>query len=231
MKKLFTLLVLIMVGGQSFSQVVGKKFINGSFNLLAANDRLKNLDWNNNALGLGADIALGTFHTEEHVSGWLVGASISARSDSWSKDVYPWGDQGNGIGHFSFNGGKFWQFYRHITSHWGLYGQHDVRFDFSNTKQFQNETVAEYSRSISQEYRIGFNLSAGTYYRLSDKWWFTASLAMSSPLYLGMTHKKSDYYNSSGEISHTSKNNTLTYQLAPTLRLPSVNLGITYFFK
>ena len=213
--------------GAGLAQFAGKRFVSGSATINFNNTKPKSGN-TTNAYNYQFDVSLGKFQTDTKASGWWLTNSLGG-----TKTIYTTyqngGIQNNekkGVNSLTFGVGRFWQFYKHFNDKTGVYAGPDVNLSYQHGNTY---SVSGDSRYLIQNKndKIGLSagLSAGFYYRFSEKWWVTASLAFSSPVSVDYNFLSTE--NALGTERY--KNRQLTYRFSPTFSFPSVGFGLRYF--
>lgn len=229
MKNIFFLFIMLLLGGSEMAhaQLEGKRFISGSAGINFNNQNPSSAS-SSNSYGYNFNINLGKFKTDTHVSGWSLSNSLGGNKARY----YTYGNGGSihdksGINNVGFGVGKFWHFYKHFNEKLGVFGGPDISLGYLNTKDFStvnnNQKLVE---TQTNKISLSFGLSAGLYYKLSEKWWVSGSLAVSNPLHVSYAFVRSET-----EIQvHSDKSQQLTYAFSPSFTFPSVGFGLRYFY-
>ncbi len=217
---------------QASAQYAGREFIRGNASVTFSSTSFQRNDSNASNGGLSIGLSKGKFLTDQKVTGFSLNGSLSFYSykNFWTGQKVD-DDRARGIQNFSVGGGKFWQFYKHFGEQWGIYGEPSVNVGYTYSKYFQNPSIDPYVRTKSNVYRVGLSLAAGAYYKLSQKWWLNASIGFSNPLNFSFAHSKREDFSSGNQVSDGTRGNVFSYELIPSLTLPSVSLGLTYFIR
>lgn len=231
MKKIiFYIALFILTGiGTVHAQYAGKRFISGSAGIDFDNTDPKNSKSINN-YGYNFDISLGKFKSETKASGIRLSSQLAGGKSYYSNGNYPSGKEWSGVKKLGFGVGYFWQYYKHFGEKFGIYGGPDVNVGFLTSKELVEGSLS--INSITSERKtdqisLGLGLSAGTYYKLSERWWLTGTLAFSQPVSVSYDKRSLTAL----EEGVTMKSNELNYQLTPTFTFPSVSLGVRYICK
>jgi len=225
----FTGIIIFLVTGTASAQFEGKKFISGSAGVFFGNSNPVSGQAGQN-YGYNVGLSLGKFKTETRVSGWSLNSSLGgAENNTLRFDGSNFaGTSGNGLNFFRIGAGHFWHFYKHINDKTGVFGGPEVNIDYSLNKDYNDSGNNLLFVTTKKTIQLSMGLSAGIYYRLSEKWWATASLAFSNPVSVNYSFVKNTGpvdINTSG----TTKNVELGYRLSPNFSFPSVGLGLRYF--
>ncbi|TDE18503.1 hypothetical protein [Dyadobacter psychrotolerans] len=231
MKNIFFFVgIMIFLGnGTSFAQFEGKKYVSGSFGLSFGNSNpVSGQAGQRYEYNLG--FSLGKFKTETRASGWNLNSSLSGTENSTlqfdgSNFVE---SSGKGLNYFKIGAGRFWHFYKHINDKTGLFGGPEINANYSLNKEYGNIGSSLLSVNTTKTIQLSMGLTAGVYYRFSDKWWGTASLAFSDPVSVGYSFLK-QLKSLDPNTIETTKNVQLGYRLSPSFSFPSVGLGFRYF--
>ncbi|WP_353721597.1 hypothetical protein [Dyadobacter sp. 676] len=207
----------------SFGQLEGRKFISASAGLNFSNDNQDDIPSSHN-YGYDLNVNLGKFKTAGKASGWNISTSLKGEKNVQYRDGTSRSLEG--ITGFGVGIGYFWQYYKHFSDKFGIFGGPHVNVLYSYAKSLESQStdILEHkNHQISPQ----FGLSAGAYYALNDRWWLTGSLGFIDLLYVSYTIDNGESLVYDG----TNKNRTFNYKLSPNLALPSVSLGLRYFFK
>lgn len=228
MKKLIAIFICIVTVTGLYAQNSGRSFISGT---LSYGLQSMNSDDNavrNSTSAFTLDLNIGKFVSNNRVSGFRVSGNLTSY-DEPENEV--WGDRSNGITDYELGLGKFWQYYKPLGSQWGLYGQHDIGLGFNNQRRFARSGQTDYTKTITQTYSLDLSLSAGLYYTLSERWWFSATIGFGKPVSLQFKKASSEAYNSQHSKFLENNETDFTYRLIPEFNLPSVGFGVIYFLK
>ncbi|WP_159471051.1 hypothetical protein [Dyadobacter sp. 3J3] len=230
MKNIFYILIILVLGSSrlAFAQFEGQKFISGSASV-SFNNRNPNEAKSTNSYGYDFDISLGKFKTNTVASGWRLNTSLAG-----SKAIYRTYPDGSAIEHdksgikgFGAGIGKFWQFYKHFNDKIGVYAGPNIDLSYNNSDTYSvSSGPSELIKTKANAVNLSAGISAGFYYKFSEKWWVTANIAASSPINVSysmtkQTSEDSDYY---------VKQKTLNYGFSPSFTFPSVGFGLRYFY-
>jgi len=217
------ILVLILLSvSTAFGQLEGKRFISGNAGLGFYNqDSEPN---KSNGYSYNVSIGLGKFKTNTKTGEWLIVSSLIGGKQNY--DLPNESVDRSGISSFSLGTGYTWNFYKHFSDKFGVFGGPGLILDYSFGKSITSPGSVYYETKSNQ---ISFNLQvgAGAYYVLSERWWLTGSLAFSNPVYLSYKFGNSTPFEPGAKID----NSGFEYKLTPTFNFPSVGLGLRYFFK
>lgn len=225
---IFLSIILLNLAETAHAQLAGKRFISGSAGINFSNQNPSQATSSNN-YGYNFNINLGKFKTDTRVSGWTLSNSLGGKKDKY----YTYNNGGSisndrsGINNVGFGLGKFWHFYKHFNDKIGIFGGPTITLGYLHTKDFSTsgngQTLME---KKTNKISVSFGLNAGLYYKLSEKWWLTGSLAFSDPFNVGYS-----FINSKSENqSYSGKAKQLTYAFSPVFTFPSVGLGLNYFY-
>ncbi|PSL28680.1 outer membrane beta-barrel protein [Dyadobacter jiangsuensis] len=219
----YTFLLIFCSATIAFAQLEGKRFISGA---VSTNfDTYKpETGKSTNGYAYGVSIGLGKFKTATRAGEWSIFSNMNG-----SKKNFNLGTDTTtlkGIDGFGIGTGYRWSFYKHFSDKFGVFGGPGISVRYNYIKQFQSDGQELFEQK-SNEISASLDLSAGAYYALNDRWWLTASLAFSNPVYATYSFGKSK-----GRTTATSYDNSgLRYQLSPSFNFPSVGIGLRYFFK
>jgi hypothetical protein len=207
----------------TFGQFEGKKFVSASAGINFSGQEQDDVPSENN-YGYNFDASFGKFKTNNKASGWNVSTSLTGGKDIQYRD----GDTESlkGITGFGIGTGYFWQYYKHFSDKFGIFGGPHVNVLYSYAKLYENQSsdnLEHKQHQISPQ----FGLSAGAYYTLNNRWWLTASVGYIDLFYV--SYMVDDAVSLS--TGNKTKNTTFDYKISPNLTLPSVSLGLRYFFK
>jgi len=206
-----------------FAQLEGKKFVSATVGLNFNNNNQDDYPTATN-YGYNIDASFGKFKTANKASGFNIGTSLYGQKAT----VYTDGtrEKFEGITGFGVNTGYFWQRYKHFSDKFGIFGGPHVNVFYSYSKLLPNQSS---DNLLHRQHHISpqFGVSAGAYYALNERWWLTASLGFVNLLYVSYTIDKGEPW----RTGNTTKSKTFDYKLSPNLTLPSVSLGLRYFFK
>ena len=218
------ILVLIIVSvSTAFGQLEGKRFISGNAGVGFSN---QDSEYNRSSTGYSYNVSLGLgkFKTSTKTGEWLIVSSLIGGKQNYDlpNESVNW----NGITSFSLGTGYAWNFYKHFSDKFGIFGGPGLSLVYSFGKSLTNPGSIYYETKSNQ---VSFNLQlgAGAYYVLSERWWLTGSLAFSNPVYLSYKFGKSKPFDPGPNVD----NSGFEYKLAPDFTFPSVGLGLRYFFK
>lgn len=230
MKNIFFLFIMLLLGGSEMAhaQLEGKRFISGSAGINFSNQN-PSLATSSNNYGYNFNINLGKFKTDTRVSGWSLSNSLGGK-----KANYYTNNNGesiiidkSGINNVGFGLGKFWHFYKHFNDKLGIFGGPDINLGYLHAKEFSALSNShELLETQTSKISLSFGLNAGLYYKLSEKWWVSGSLAFSNPFNVGYAFTKGEV----GDQSHGRKTKELTYAFSPSFTFPSVGFGLRYFY-
>lgn len=226
---IFSLALTIL---QASAQYAGRAFITGKASVAFSSTSFLQNESNASTGGLDFEISKGKFLTDQKATGFRLngGMSFYNYKNYWTGQKVD-DDRARGIPGFSLGAGKFWQFYKHFGEQWGIYGEPSVNVGYTYSKQFENPGSDPYVRTKSSVYRVGLSLAAGAYYKLSERWWLNASIGFSNPVNLSFKHNEQANFSAGEEVSGGTKENVFSYGLIPSLTLPAVGLGLTYFIR
>lgn len=224
MKAIYYILLLILCpASAALAQLEGKRFISGgvSTSFSASNPETGK---STNNYNYGINLGLGKFKTATRAGEWSILSDLSGSKQNFAIP----GDTItiSRINAFGIGTGYRWSFYKHFNDKIGVFGGPGVSVRYAYSKQVQSNGEQLFD-SKSNEIAASLGLSAGAYYVLNERWWLTASLAFSSPVYLSYSFGRTE----SRTTGEGYDGNGLKYQLSPTFNFPSVGLGLRYFFK
>lgn len=225
MKKSILYLVLLTLGSIStaFGQLEGKRFISGSAGV-GFNNRNPVNNRAEHSYSYNLNIGLGKFKTATKTGEWTIISSLGGGKNYL--DVPPRSIVRKGIGSFAIGGGYSWNYYKHFSDKFGIYGGPGLTMRYAYVKQTDSQGENVYEQK-SNEVTVAFQLAAGAYYALNERWWLTGSLGFSNPAFVSYVFGKAESLTSDTE----SKNSGFHYQFSPAFNFPSVGLGLRYFFK
>ncbi len=126
----------------------------------------------------------------------------------------------------AFGVGRFWQYYKHFNEKFGIFAGPDVNVGYSHGNEYSvSQDNTDLIRTKSDKIMLYAGLSAGLYYRFSERWWVTGSLAFASPVSLDYAFVDT----SSERQPEEFKSREFKYRFSPVLNLPSVGLGVRFF--
>jgi hypothetical protein len=219
----YIILLLIFSGSVAFGQLEGKRFISGSANVGFNN---QNPDAGNATNGYSYDvyIGLGKFKTATKTGEWRIFSSLGGGKQQYFFTNEP--VTSKGIKSFSMGTGYFWNFYKHFSDKFGIFGGPGLTLDYGFSKQLTNVGSVYYDTK-SNRVSFAFQIGAGAYYVLNERWWLTGSLGFSNPVSLAYSFGESTPYTPGTDLD----NSGFEYRLSPSFNFPSVGLGLRYFFK
>ena len=219
----YTFLLIFSSATVALAQFEGKRFISGNVSTDFNNYNPENgLSTNNYTYGF--NIGLGKFKTATRTGEWSVFSNMRGNKQNFAltNDTLTI----KGIDLFGVGTGYRWNFYKHFNDRFGVYGGPGVSARYSFSKQIQTNSDEVFNQK-SHEIAAFLELNAGAYYALNERWWLTASLAFSNPVFLAYT-----FGTSKSRTTTTGYDNSgVRYQLSPSFNFPSVGLGLRYFFK
>lgn len=225
MKNNITYIILLMTFSVSaaFGQLEGKRFISGSAGVGFNN---QNPDAGSASHGYSYDIHLGfgKFKTATKTGEWRIISSLGGGKGNYYISNEP--VTLKGIHSFSLGTGYYWNFYKHFSDKFGIFGGPGLTLDYGFNKQVTNAGTVFYETK-SNRVSFSFQIGAGAYYVLSERWWLTGSLGFSNPIYLAYNFGESSPFTP----GPNSDNSGFEYKLNPSFNFPSVGLGLRYFFK
>ncbi|MCE7040666.1 hypothetical protein [Dyadobacter sp. CY312] len=229
MKKIFILTCISIFGvsGILKAQFTGKQYIGGEAAVNFNNSDLNN-DRSVNNYGYNFDISLGKFQSETRATGWNLSTSLSGAKNFYQLDDTGIPIERKGINRVGVGVGRFWQFYKHFNNNVGIFAGPGVNLGFSASKELDNQGGTFFYDVKRNQINLSLGLAAGVYYKFSDKWWATASLAFANPISVEYVFAK---YKALSNIDAGFKRNELKYQFNPGINLPSVGLGVRYFYN
>lgn len=210
-----------------FAQWEGQKFISGTASIMFSNNNSDSQKSTNN-YGYNFSVGLGKFKTSTRASGWNLNTSLAGSKQNFSTNMngIPTNVEKNGIKGFGIAAGRFWQFYKHFNDKVGIYAGPDITARYDNSKEFSysNNGIA-LVETKKDAVTLSAGLSAGLYYKLSQKWWITGNIALSDFVSTGYTQ-----YNTKAENENqTARIKAFNYQFSPSFRFPVVGFGVRYF--
>ncbi|KAA6430459.1 hypothetical protein FEM33_26035 [Dyadobacter flavalbus] len=224
MKKIFifTLMLLFCTAGYIHAQFAGKKFISGAASIDFFNHN-PDLTASTNGYNYNISIQAGKFKSETRASGWNLSHSLTGGKTVFNNNENV--ETYKGINSLGFSIGRFWQYYKHFNNKLGVFAGPNIDLGYT----FAKGPSSEYNLPNTQGHTIALTagLSAGMYYQLSEKWWITASLAFSNPVFVSY----SAFESTQQGTDETILTNTFNYKFAPAINFPAVGLGFRYFLK
>lgn len=219
----YTFLLIFCSATGALAQLEGKRFISGNVSTDFNNYKPEN-GLSTNSYTYGFNIGLGKFKTATRTGEWSVFSNMRGNKQNFglNNDTLTI----KGINLFGFGTGYRWNFYKHFNDKFGVFGGPGVSVRYAFSKQIQTDGNDLFNQK-SHEIAASLELNAGAYYALNDRWWLTASLAFSNPVFLAYT-----FGTSKSRTTATGYDNSgLKYQLSPSFNFPSVGVGLRYFFK
>ena len=231
MKKIYFLVIIsiLVFSKPVLAQFEGKKFLSGSAQIDFGNNNPE-MSQSTNGYSAGINVNLGKFKTNTRASGWNLAGSIGGQKAFYQ--TFTNGSQVNweksGINLVGAQIGKFWQFYKHFNEKVGVFAGPGVNATYQNTISYEPVLEGQYLTEIkSNSIGLALGVSAGIYYRLSEKWWIDGSIGFSSPVNINysITDRKS-----TGDFEDF-RSKTMSYSLTPSFTFPSVGFGVRYFYN
>lgn len=224
MKNITYIFVLVVFSvSTAFGQLEGKRFISGNAGVGFYNEDSEH-NRSSNGYSYNVGVGLGKFKTATKTGEWLILSSLigGKQNHDLPNESVNW----NGISSFSLGTGYEWNFYKHFSDKFGIFGGPGLTLVYSFGKSITTAGSTYYETKSNQ---VSFNLhvGAGAYYALNERWWLTGSLAFSNPVYLSYKFGKSKPF----EPGPSVDNSGFVYKLTPDFNFPSVGLGLRYFFK
>jgi hypothetical protein len=231
MKNLFFLMIsfFLVCSGNVSAQLKGKQFLSGTAQVLFSNNKADDTKAAN-GYGYNFAISLGKFKTNTIASGWNLNTSLSGSDQDYIiiRDGVSTPIRKSGINGFGVGVGRFWQFYKHFNEKTGIYAGPDINLGYNHTKDYETISNGMYlSDRTNDQISLSLGVSAGLYYKFSDKWWVTANIAVSSPVHLDYNIARQE----SPEAGFDNKVKTFDYALNPGFTFPSVGFGLRYFYN
>jgi len=226
MKKLLSIFIClqVFVVTGALAQLDGKRFISGSAGVSFTNSN-PDLQKASQFYGYNVNVDLGKFKTETRASGWNLNSTLSGRKSSFN-NVNGEPQVENGISGFGVGAGYFWQYYKHFNEKFGIFAGPSINGGYLRANEITQSEV-EVSDKNMNSVSISLGLNAGLYYKMSERWWLTASLGFATPL-----SARYQFDEVTGRSTGTSlKSNEFKYEFAPAFTFPSVGLGLRYFLK
>ncbi|MCF0053281.1 porin family protein [Dyadobacter sp. LJ53] len=223
MKKriIFILLLQICAASAVMAQLEGRRFLSGGIGASFYNTN-PDLDEATNNYNGNVSIGIGMFKTQTKAVGWnltgYVGGGKSLRYINGQSEPK------SGINQYGIGVGRFWQFYKHFNEKIGIYIGPNVNLNYGYKKEWLTEQN-DINEQKTHTTNLSLGVSAGVYYKLSERWWLDASLGFATPFSVGYTKTNNEYLAS----SQTTKSSQFNYNLSPTFNFPSVGLGLRYF--
>jgi hypothetical protein len=218
-------IILLCSKGALIAQTEGQRFISGTAGI-SFNNINPRASETTNGYGYDFNVDIGKFKKANIATGWNLSNALSGSKSSHSRiDGGP--STYNGINGFGVGVGRFWQFYKHINTKFGLYAGPQLSVGYAYDKKFDEGGVNNVSVEKNNTFRLAAGINAGAYYQLADRWWITGSIGFSNPVSVEFSMIKSEHLS-----EHTAfKSKNLTYQFLPTITFPSAGLGLRYFLK
>jgi hypothetical protein len=229
MKNIYYFIVMLILGISEMAeaQLEGQKFISGSASLMFNNNN-PDLQKSSNNYGYSFNVGLGRFKTSTRASGWNLNTSLSGSKQNFTtyNNGVPTNNEKNGINGFGVGVGRFWQFYKHFNDKVGIFVGPDVSVRYNNSSQYSNSgDGVSLVKSKTDAVSLSAGLSAGLYYKLSEKWWITGNIAISNFVNTNYSISKSGPDNRDYDITQK----TFNYEFSPSFQFPSVGFGVRYF--
>ena len=229
MKNTYFIIALLILSSSQIvlAQLEGQKFISGTASVNFSNTN-SDLQESSNNYGYNFDIGLGKFKTDTRASGWKISTSLAGSKQNFLTYVNgnPINTEKNGINGFGIGVGHFWQFYKHFNEKAGIYAGPEINARYNNSKTYQTTSNGSaLGENKINTLTLSAGLSAGLYYKLSQKWWVTANIALSDFVSVDYSHLKSSVESS----NNTTAQKTLNYQFSPSFRFPVVGFGVRRF--
>jgi hypothetical protein len=225
MKKIFLLTFVFLAAAYTavFAQMEGKRFISGSLSVGFGNNNPSGTT-STNSYGYNFDIGLGKFKTNTRASGWNLNTSLTGGKQYLGATLNP--RITTGINGFGVGVGRFWQYYKHFSEKFGVYGGPNVNlgYEYGKNTSSQDESTFETKQNTLS---LSLGLEAGAYYKLNERWWLLASIGFSEPFSAKYSNENTLQVGNSQET--TTKH--FIYAFSPVINFPSVGLGLRYFFK
>ncbi|WP_342086994.1 hypothetical protein [Dyadobacter sp. OTU695] len=222
MKKilLLTWLLVAISINATFAQYEGKRFVSATAGINFSNQNPSEFP-STNGYGYNFYAGFGKFRTANRASGWNLSSSLGGGKSI----IYNNGktDINSGLTGFGVGTGYFWQYYKHFNDKLGIFGGPNINALYDYGKSYGSPNADSEQRS--NNFSLQFGVSAGAYYALNESWWLTASLGFGNLISTTASFAKTK------STTETTRNNTFDYKLSPTITVPSVGLGLRYFFK
>ncbi|WP_439584654.1 hypothetical protein [Dyadobacter bucti] len=222
---LLACVILICSKGVLMAQTEGKHFISGTAGINFNNINPSESE-TTNGYGYNFNIDIGKFRTANTATGWSLSNSLSGSKSSHSR-VEGIPSTYNGINGFGFGLGRFWQFYKHFNTKFGLYAGPQLSLGYAFNKKYDDGGANNVRAEKDNTFTLAAGVSAGAYYQFTERWWITGSIGFSNPVSVEFSMVNSKHL--SDQSTFKSKN--LTYQFLPAITFPSVGLGLRYFLK
>ncbi len=228
MKKIFYIIGILITAacGTVQAQYEGRKFISGQAAIDFDNTK-GNSDRDVNNYGYNFDVSLGKFRSDTRATGFRLSTSLRGGKNYYQFDNTGAFKETSGVNQLGFGLGHFWQFYKHFNSNVGIFGGPDVNLGYIGSKVINTELTGFPREIKTSQIQLSLGLNAGVYYKLSEKWWVTASLAFANPVLVAYQTSKSKMLVDNIE----TKSNGIQYSLAPVFNFPAVGLGVRYMCK
>jgi hypothetical protein len=224
MKKtlLFGCLLVVCTITAAFAQYEGKRFVSANAGVSFSNNNPDEYP-STNGYGYNFDASFGKFKTSNMARGWSLSSSLSGAKNF----SYYNGDTQirDGLTGFGVGAGYFWQYYKHFNDKFGIFGGPNIGISYSYGKTYGSPNADSEQRTNS--FSLPFSVSGGAYYTLNERWWLTASLGFANLFSVGYTVAKTENQLS----TDTFESKAFEYKFSPTIALPSVSLGLRYFFR
>ncbi len=222
----------MLFNGIANAQLSGKQFISGSAGLTLSSYK-PNAGPSPRGYGYALNISTGKFTSDTKAVGWSLSHELNGGKNNYItyQNNTLRDNERKGLIGFSLGMGRFWQFYKHLSSKFGVYGGPDINVGFAYARSYSvegsNSNYSYMHRKRTNKIALYAGLSAGAYYKFSEKWWVTAGLAFSNPVSIEYAFNRTSVED--GLIDGGGKDGELTYRLSPSFSIPSVNFGLRYF--
>lgn len=221
-KTLFTWLLVACSITAAFAQYEGKRFVSATAGINFSTDN-PDRSASSNGYGYNLNASFGKFKTQNMARGWNLGTSLGGGKSAVYTNSNR--ERDSGIKQFGASAGYFWQYYKHFSDKFGVFGGPGIDVTYSYAKTYDTSNGVTEQRAHT--FTLPFSVSAGAYYTLNERWWLTGSLGFADLFSVGYTTSKSENL----DTGFKSDYNTFNYKLSPTITLPSVSLGLRYFFR
>lgn len=232
MKNILFLTIILLTSCTEllFAQFEDKQFLSGSAGINFGSINSKNVN-STNSYGYNFDVSIGRFKTNTKAVGWRLSNSLGGGKNlytTYDGTGLPKEYDKSGINNISVGVGRFWQFYKHFNDKIGIFGGPGIDLTFSKVHGYEVSSDNRYiSENKSDKIQFSVGLSAGLYYRFSEKWWVTGSIAFSNPIALDYSFLSFNNLNDDNKY----KSQQLNYSLSPNFTFPSVGFGLRYFYN
>ena len=228
MKNIYYSLIILFLGIPHFvsAQFEGQKFLSGSASIMFNGNKPKQ-SGSTDKYGYNFDINLGKFKSNTRASGWKVNTWLEGSknqlriySNTGNEEFERSGINGIGAGI-----GRFWDFYKHFNDKTGIFAGPDLNLSYNRAHVYStNNDATAIIKNSKNEVFLSFGVHAGLYYKLSEKWWITANIALANPAGISYSRSKQTVE----ETGDQGIQKTLNYYFNPRFTFPSVGFGLRF---